>query len=253
MLGQQRRNGPNAKALFEKGMDALTGTDAIGSDLNALEYFHSSADLGYPPAQDVMGYFTQTGTITPQDTGESATWFKKAAEQGDRLGQWLLGSLYYSGTGVLRDMDQAERWLGEAANQGDPFGQYLLGLAKRERGDYVAAADLFLKAAHQGLPQAQKRLGLMLKEGPGKVGVDKTEAYIWLLLAFQAGDQTVANDLQQLEGDLGSNETEQAKRKARQLQGAVVRTVVARGCTGWQGEFSDIPTPPPPDLQRFCR
>jgi uncharacterized protein len=249
----QQAADPNARTLFDQGMNALSGSDANRSDVSALEYFHRSADLGFAPAQVMMGYFTQTGTLTVQAPGEAASWYKKAAQQGDRLGQWLLGSLYYSGTGVIRDLNEAARWSRSAADQGDPFGQYLLGLVARERGDYAAAADLLHQAANQGLPQAQKQLGLVLKQGPGKVAVDKPEAYIWLLLAFQAGDQTVASDLQQLEADLGSIQTERRKTAARDRQNSVVRSVAAKGCTGWPGEFSDIPAPPTPSLQSFCR
>lgn len=68
-----------------------------------------------------------------------------------------------------------------------------------------------------------------------------------------AGNSAVAADLQQLEADLGSNQVEQAKTKARKLESFVARAVVAKGCTGWAGDVDPIPTPPPPAVQRFCR
>jgi hypothetical protein len=40
--------------------------------------------------------------------------------------------------------------------------------------------------------------------------------------------------------------------KARDLEQVVIRAVAARGCSGWDGEFDEFPTPPPPKLQRFC-
>jgi hypothetical protein len=64
---------------------------------------------------------------------------------------------------------------------------------------------------------------------------------------------SVANDLQELEGQLGSTQLEQAKTRARELEQTVTRSVVAHGCTGWSGEFGNVPAPPPPDVQRFCR
>ncbi len=76
---------------------------------------------------------------------------------------------------------------------------------------------------------------------------------MWLLVSLDAGNQAVATDLQQLEADLGSNQVEQAKTKAFELEKSVARAVVARGCTGWPGEFDAMPAPPTPDLQRFCR
>jgi TPR repeat protein len=164
----------------------------------------------------------------------------------------LLGRLYYNGNGVPRDLNAAESWLQKAVNQGDPFGQQLLGLIRLERNDYAKAADWFRKAAMQGLPQAQAQLGELLKDGRG-VTQDKFEAYVWLLVSFDTGNQTVAADLAALEGALDSNRVEEAKSKARDLEQTVRRTVVSRGWSGWAGAFDLVPAPPTPDIQRFCR
>jgi TPR repeat protein len=250
--GQTPALGLNAPRLFEKGMNALIGVGVSQNDLDAIDYFRRSADLGYPPAQVVLGYFYDTGFRLSQNSGEAADWYKKAAKLDDRLAEWLLGRLYYTGNGIPRDLSAAETWLQKAANQNDPFGEYLLGMVKLERNDYPAAASLFRKAAAQGLPQAQQQLGELHKQGRG-VNADKFEAYIWLLLSFEAGNQAVANELQELEAALGSNQVEQAKTRARDLQQTVTRAVVAHGCSGWPGEFNPVPVPPPPDIQRFCR
>lgn len=244
--------GLNAPKLFDKGMNALIGVGVSQNDLEAIDYFRRSADLGYSPAQVVLGYFYDTGFRLSQNSGEAADWYKKAAKQEDRLAEWLLGRLYYTGNGIPRDLSAAETWLQQAANQDDPFGEYLLGMAKLERNDYAKAADLFHKAAIQGLPQAQQQLGELYKQGQG-VNADKFEAYVWLLLSFAAGNQSVRNELQELEAALGSNKVEEAKTKARELQQTVTRAVVAHGCSGWPGEFNPVPVPPPPDIQRFCR
>jgi hypothetical protein len=74
-----------------------------------------------------------------------------------------------------------------------------------------------------------------------------------MLVSNDAGNGRVARDLQSLEAELGTNQVEQAKTKARQMERSVSRSVNAHGCTGWPGEFGVIPAPPPPDLQRFCR
>jgi TPR repeat protein len=163
-----------------------------------------------------------------------------------------LGRSYFGGVGATRDLESADRWLREAAGAGDPFGQQLLGLLKETRGDYKGAAESFQKAAEQGLPQSQKHLGLLLKQGRG-MPVDKADAYTWLLLSFQAGDHSTADDLKQLEGDLGSNQVEQLKTRARDRETSLARSIIAHGCTGWTGEFAELPATPPPDLQRFCR
>jgi TPR repeat protein len=250
--GQTSALGLNAPRLYEKGMNALIGVGVSQNDLDAIDYFRRSADLGYPPAQVVLGYFYDTGFRVTQNSTEAADWYKKAAKLDDRLAEWLLGRLYFTGNGIPRDLSAAETWLQKAADQNDPFGEYLLGMAKLERNDYPKAAELFRKAAVQGLPQAQQQLGELYKQGRG-VNADKFEAYVWLLLSFEAGNQTVANELQELEAALGTNKVEQAKTKARDLQQTVTRAVVAHGCSGWPGEFSPVPVPPPPDIQNFCR
>ena len=56
-----------------------------------------------------------------------------------------------------------------------------------------------------------------------------------------------------LEGSLGSTELERAKSRARELENTVQRSAMSHGCTGWAGEFDAVPSPPPPDRQRFCR
>lgn len=253
LLAEAQTNtlGLNAAQLYEKGMNALIGTGVSRSDLNAVDYIRRSAELGYPQAQVTLGYFYDTGNVLTLEPDQAASWYKKAALQDDSLGEWLLGREIYLGVGI-RDLNEASTWLQKAARHDDPFGQYLLGQIRLERNDDSQAADLFRKAANQGLPQAQQQLGLLLKQGRG-MSEDKFEAYIWLLVSFDAGNEKVANDLQQLEADLGSNQVEKAKSKARELEKTTSRAAVARGCTGWPGEFDDVPTPPPPDVQRFCR
>jgi TPR repeat protein len=166
--------------------------------------------------------------------------------------EWLLGRLYYTGNGIPQDLNAAQSWLEKAANQGDPFGQQLLGLIGLERNDYAKAAEWFRKAAMQGLPQAQAQLSELLKDGRG-VAQDRFEAYVWLLVSFDTGNQALAADLATLEGALGSNRVEEAKSKARDLEQTVGRAVVSRGCSGWAGEFDLVPAPPTPGIQRFCR
>jgi TPR repeat protein len=240
-----------ARSLFDQGMNHLVGGQLTRNDVKALDSFRESAELGYAPAQVVLGSLYERGVLVSRAPGQAATWYKKAAEQGDVLAQWLLGKLYASGDGVIRDLSEAEKWLQKAADQGDPFGAYLLGLVKDDR-DYRQAPRWFELAAKQGLPQAQRSLGRALKEGRG-IAQSKAEAYVWLLLASVAGDPSVQNDLSSLEAELDAKAIQQAKERARTLQETTARPVAAHGCTGWRGEFSELPSPPPPELQKYCR
>ena len=53
----------NKKAidLYEKGMNALSGSSTSRSVLDAASYMRQSAELGYAPAQVMMGYLSKTG------------------------------------------------------------------------------------------------------------------------------------------------------------------------------------------------
>jgi TPR repeat protein len=252
---------PAARSLFDKGINAMVG-GASQNNLEALDLMRRSAEMGYAPAQVVMGYMVENGSITfngkttgintPAEPGQAVDWYKKAAMQGDRLAYWLLGRMYYAGSGVQQDLSQAEVWFQKAVALNDPFAEYLLGQIKLQRQDYAKAADLFRRAAVQGLPQAQAQLGLLLKDGKGLTG-NNSEAYSWLLVAYENGVRAMAPELSALEAVLGTNETETAKSRARELQQASLRAITAKGCTGWEGENAPLPAPPPPDIQSFCR
>jgi TPR repeat protein len=144
---QQSNSRIDAAALFEKGMNGILGTGYSRTDVTALEYFRNSADLGYAPAQVVMGYFAETGLLRTQDAHEAVTWYAKAAKQDDALAQWIFGRCYFTGSGEPRDLNEAAKWLQKAANGGNPFAAYLLGSVKLERQDYAGAANWFASAS----------------------------------------------------------------------------------------------------------
>jgi TPR repeat protein len=197
--------GLNPPELFQKGMHALQGSSTSHSELNAVEYFRRSAELGFAPAQVVFGYLHETGRATPPDSREAFEWYKKAAPQDDPLAQWLIGRLIYAGAIGPRDLNQARSWLPKSAAHNDPFAEYLPGKIALEHQDYVSSVERFRQAAQQGLPQAQREFGLLLRDGQG-IPEDKSEAYVWLLVSDEAGNHTAANDLQALEAQLGSTQ-----------------------------------------------
>lgn len=243
----------SAKDIYQRGLNAFAGGPMSRSDFRGLDDIRRAADLGYAPAQFMMGYMLETGAYGVANVSDAVTWYRKAAEQGDRLAQWNLGRCYYTGSGVPTDLDKAELWLKQSADQGDPFGQYLLGRVKQDRSNYEQAAHLFDESAHQGLPQAQVRLARMLKDGRAPGGVNKYGAYVWFLVAQAAGDNSVSNEVSELEGQLGSTLIEKGKTEAYDLSQQTARAAVGRGCNGWQGELDTIPQPPPVGAQQFCR
>lgn len=239
-------------ALYERGMDAITGVGASRNDALGVDYFRRSAELDYGPAQIALAYYYETGTFLTRDVPQALELYRKAARQGDPLAGWLAGRIYFLDTGTLHDPDAARKWLKQAADQKNAFGAYYLGRLIADK-DPTKAPPLFKIAADQGLPQAQYFYGKALKDGRG-VPQDRLTAYVWLTIASDAGYAPAGVDLNEL--DRGSyftmDQISTAKAQARDLEQVVIRAVTARGCSGWDGEFSEFPTPPPPSLQRFC-
>jgi TPR repeat protein len=241
------------EALYERGMDAISGAGPSRNDRDAVDYFRRSAELGYGPAQVAFGYLLDTGTITAGSQTQAIDWYKKAAGQGDVLAQWMIGRRYYMGGGVPQDTNAAQKWLQPAADQGNAFAAYYLARVLADR-DYNKAPAYFKTAAEQGLPPAQYFYGKALKEGRG-IGLDRLNAYVWLVVALDAGYSPAQRELSELEsgGFLSQSQIADAKAQARDLEQTVIRVVSARGCTGWDGELDEWPAPPPVKLQRFCR
>jgi hypothetical protein len=250
MLAQGQSNSPDA--LYERGIDAITGVGPSHNDQQGVDYFKRSADLGYGPAQIALGYYYETGMVVQADPAQSLELYRKAAQTGDPLAAWLVGRRYFLGNGVARDLAAAQKWFRLSADQNSAYGAYYYGRVISDR-DPVKATSLFKFAAEQGLPQAQYFYGKSLKDGHG-VPQDRLNAYVWLAVANDAGYATAAADLTELEtgGVMTPDQVTDAKTRARDLEQIVVRAVNSRGCAGWDGEFAEFPTPPPPKLQRFC-
>jgi TPR repeat protein len=240
------------EALYERGMDAITGIGPSRNDMLGIDYFRRSADLGYGPAQIALAYYYETGTVLASSPGQAVDLYRKAAQQGDPLAGWLAGRHYFLGNGVPRDPDAAQKWLKLSADQNNAFGAYYLGRSMADR-DYTKAPKLYKIAADQGLPQAQYFYAKALKDGRG-IPQDRFTAYVWYSIAADAGYSAAGQDLNELDrgGYLTIDQITEAKAKARDLEQVVIRAVAARGCSGWDGEFDEFPTPPPPKLQRFC-
>jgi len=239
------------EALYDRGVDAITGVGSSRNDSLGIDYFRRSADLGFGPAQIALAYYYETGTVLASNPSQAVDLYRKAAQQGDPLAGWLAGRSYFLGTGVPRDLDAAQKWLKLSADQNNAYGAYYLGSMMADR-DYKKAPRLFKIAADQGLPQAQYFYAKTLKDGRG-IAQDRFTAYVWYLVAADAGYAAANADIGDLNrSDLTTDQISQARVKAHDLEQVVIRAVTARGCSGWEGEFDEFPAPPPPKLQRFC-
>lgn len=237
------------EALYERGMNAATGMGSTQSDQQALEFFRRSAELGYGPAELVLGYYYETGILLPSDPNQALEFYRKAAVQGDPLAAWIAARRYYLAS---RDVDSATKFLRPAAAQNNPFAAYLLGRIMAER-DISKAPALYKIAADQGLPQAQYFYARALKDGRG-IPQDRFNAYVWFVIALDAHYSQASTDLAQIRsgGYLTLAQINDAQARAQELEQVVIRAVNSRGCSGWDGEFDEMPTPPPPTFHPYC-
>jgi len=100
---------------------------------------------------------------------------------------------------------------------------------------------LVWKGREPGLASGPAAIGSAAQAGQG-INEDKREAHAWFLVSLDSGNQSLAADLQQLEAELGSTLTEQAKSEARELEKSVERTVVSRA-HGMAGRIERAPQP----------
>jgi TPR repeat protein len=239
------------EALYDRGVDAIAGVGSSRNDALGVENFRHAAELGYGPGQIALAYYYETGKFLTSDPAQELDLYRKAAQQGDPLAGWLAGRIYFL-AGPMHNADAARKWLKLAADQKNAFGAYYLGRLMADQ-DFTKAPALYKIAADQGLPQAQYFYAKALRDGRG-VTQDRLTAYVWFSIAADAGYTPANTDLNAL--DRGSffsmDQISAAKAQAKDLEQVVIRAVTARGCSGWDGEFDEFPTPPPPQLQRFC-
>jgi len=158
----------------------------------ALSLFQSAGDQG-----DAAGYFWAAGLYlqgkgVPQDRAEGAKWLTLAAEQGHLESQVLLANYYLvslNGTISDENLHLAEFWFYKAAEQGDPEAQYKLGAISqgRDTDEDSISVKWYRLAAEQGHAEAQVKLGMYLFAGIGDQQ-NLEEANKWWRKAAEQGN-----------------------------------------------------------------
>jgi TPR repeat protein len=250
LFAQERNGSQPPSSLYDLGLSYLKGGNR--NDTEAIKYIRSAAEKGFAPAQVALGYFYESSLLVSSDPQQAVSWYKKAADQGSVLSELSLGRMYYTGANITRDLDQAAKWLQRSADKGEPISQFYLGLIKEEKDySYLAATELYRKAAGQGLGQAQQKLAYMLDQGRG-VPRRPVEAYLWYVIASDS-HRPVSNEVNRLEGEIGSTLAIETKQKAISLERDTAEQQRSLGCFEWDGREWELPAPPPPTIQQTCR
>jgi len=207
---------------------------------------------GVPQAHAVLGYLLQAGQGGPADPVAAVQHFRQAAAAGDGRACHGLGLAYLHGLGVAKDPARAVEWFERGSERGAPFAKVALaelliegkGIAQNDeravelldnavlgenkvafqvrawmyeqgRGgpkDEAAASRLYMRAAQDGLPFSQWRIGERLLSGTG-MAQDRKAGRQWLEKAAAAGIDDAKERLAKLEHE-GSGAPEGAGSKA---------------------------------------
>lgn len=160
---------------------------------------------------------------------EALAEWKKAAEIGNSAGAaFRLGEEYFDAKVVERDVPTAIKYYEMGAVGGDARAQMDLG-SMYDKGwgvsrDAAKAAKWFEAAAIQGMAEAQYNVATMYQAGEG-VAKDDVKAYMYYLLAVKNGfPQFAAKELENLSGEMKTEDIKQATLLARDFV-PVVTTV----------------------------
>lgn len=153
----------DAKALYNLAMLHDIGFDSIPIDsLRSTLLYRLSAERGYAPAQNYLGFRYFNGEAVRQDVDSALFWMAKAAATGDAKAANNLGFLLANSDKVTRDYPQALFWLTKAADAGLPAGlSQLADLYRQGLGcepDTARAETLYTQAIQRGLHDAELKL-----------------------------------------------------------------------------------------------
>ena len=151
-------------AIFEQATRYREGTEVEKNPQKAMELYQRAADLGYPPAQMLLGKMYALGQEVPRDVAKAEPYLRKALEEKVPEAAHIMGILYsigelksdndeevfklyyiaaeyggyvedvyrvgicyLNGTGVAKDEHEGFLWLEQAAECDHPAAMYAVG------------------------------------------------------------------------------------------------------------------------------
>ena len=192
--------GRSAANDYAEAVKLATGLGGTRIDLpKAAEYLQRAAAKNVPEAEASLAYWVNNGRGgLAKDNVKGEQWAKKALADGLTAkaknsveAQTVLGRLYESGLGVPKDLGKAAELYQKAADQGLASAQVNLGafyyLGEGVPMDLEKAKELYQKAADQGLAVGERNLGTLYKHGEG-VPMDLEKARELYQKAADQGD-----------------------------------------------------------------
>lgn len=160
----------------------------------AFGFAEKAAEAGSAEGQAILGYILTNGPEELHDLAAAHRWYEASAAAGCAEGSLGL-ALSLARRGVAPNRTGIERQLQRAVDGGLSTAVYLLAVLKEngqeEPCDLQAAAELYERAAGDGVTAAQLRLGLALLDGAfGRRDEEAGEA--WMRRAALTGNAEAA-------------------------------------------------------------
>ena len=185
-LADDARQG-DAKALYYLATFHDKGYDTILVDsLRSTALYRLSAEKGYSPAMNYLGFRYFTGEAVRKDIDSAIFWIRKAADMGDITAAANLGYLLADSPEITHDIDEAAKWLTIASEAGVKEAQIRLGEIKEDEwrmlppdsalnlglkfysgNAHILGVKLLEKAANQNNAKALALLGDAYSKGRG--------------------------------------------------------------------------------------
>lgn len=144
-------------------------------------------DLVWPLAN--LGKCYEFGKGCVRDPARAVHLFQKGADRGCRTSQYVLARFYMEGAhGLPLSEEKAIEWYEKAASAGCALSHYCLAILCRRRREYETAVLHCTKAAEDGYPQAQSKLGYCYRDGIGMDQPSMKKAVHWFRKASHSGD-----------------------------------------------------------------
>ncbi len=223
---------------------SIYAVTAFADDSTLIAELTQKARAGDTEAQYQLGYMFSRAEGVERDILRAHNWLRNAAEKGHARAQYELGSLYDVSGGLeypplidlrlkkiidslekkyyvsestrkmiaekLFDEMDAVTWYLKAANQGLADAQHALGnlyFYGLQNMHEDSAILWYEKAARQDFMYAQSMLGFIYC-GRGK----SVDAYFWLKLALDKGDENILGMFERLNKEITQEELQEAQK-----------------------------------------
>ncbi|MSR87022.1 sel1 repeat family protein [Candidatus Peribacteria bacterium] len=202
-----------------------TGTGAIDGGKLSYPQVLVMALNGNHVAEFELGAMLHDGDGVDRDYAKALEWYEKAATAGNRQAMFNIGLMEKNGEGGEQDLAKARTWFVRASDAGDVRGTFQLAqmsyFGQATAQDYAKAFSYYTKAAMAGLPEAQMNVGVMNVRGEGMAKQDSVEAYAWLQVAKDSGNERAVSLVDSLAAQLTDEQKKTGEERAAALKAEI--------------------------------